>query len=443
MDRLLTTWRFHAVVVAITTVLILIVYSNTFDAAFQFDDIHRITENPAIHNPENLWRVFKEKRGLTMATFLINYAAGGTDTTGYHAVNTAIHIINSALAYAFVLMALGMAGLGNTRARVVAFFATLLFALHPLQTQSVTYIVQRMESLSALFSLASLIVFMKAAGTAGTVRRYALYLLVGVLFALAFHAKEVAFTLPALILLFDFCFVARGRLLGGGVERPDDARGPLIGRWPLYALLSALFLYFTFTTVIPVGGFSDLSSESAVTAAAPAEAAPGARQGPKIRKQFDITAGFGYKDITPGEYLMTQFNVIVYYMTLLVYPANQNLDYDFPITVGFFKAPLTREGTTLNYPIPPPAVSFALLLAMAGASAFTLLRSLKSGSPAGRAAPFFVFWFLIILSPTSSFIPIADVIFEHRLYLPSLGFFVIYALLLEGLFTRILCRGRA
>ncbi len=91
----------------------------------------------------------------------------------------------------------------------------------------------------------------------------------------------------------------------------------------------------------------------------------------------------------------------------------------------------------MNYPIPPPVVSLILLLGAAGAGFYLYLRSLKAGPGPGRVISFFIFWFFIILSPTSSFFPIKDVIYEHRVYLSSLGFFVIFVVCLNMLFGRL------
>jgi hypothetical protein len=284
-----------------------------------------------------------------------------------------------------------------------------------------------MESLASLFYLLAFIFFIKAAGAGSTARRGAFYCLVGVSYLFGFYSKEIAYTLPALILLFDLFFTSNGRITG------------LLRRWPLYIALAILFAFFTVKTVIPIGGFSDLSKDSEAASVQKVEKKK-LIPGTEIPIQRDITAGFSMPMYTPKEYLFTQFNVTLYYMTVLIFPANQNLDYDFPIAYDFFSTPEVREGTALNIPIPPPAVSFAVLLAIAASAAVVAVRSFKSGAITGRIASFFVFWYFIILSPTSSFIPIADVVFEHRVYLPSLGFFVIFVTCVDGLFTKLFCR---
>ena len=88
-----------------------------------------------------------------MATFALNYAAHGLNVLGYHVVNISIHAAAAVLAYFFVFLTLGSLTEDETWAKRIAAYSALLFAVHPVQTQSVTYIVQRMESLSSLFIL--------------------------------------------------------------------------------------------------------------------------------------------------------------------------------------------------------------------------------------------------------------------------------------------------
>ena len=128
-----------------------------------------------------------------------------------------------------------------------------------------------------------------------------------------------------------------------------------------------------------------------------------------------------------SDYLFTQFRVIVTYLRLLFFPVGQNLDHDFPVAHSFFNAPVF--------------LSFLLLLAILGLgiylvyrSKFYVLSSTLDNSPPTtdrrlptafyRLIAFGIFWFFIALAVESSVIPIVDVIFEHRVYLPSVGFFI-------------------
>jgi len=117
------------------------------------------------------------------------------------------------------------------------------------------------------------------------------------------------------------------------------------------------------------------------------------------------------------EYLATQGRVIMTYLRLVVLPVNQNLDYDYPVYRSLFD----------------PAVlgSFGVLLLLAGAGIYLYMRS-RRGEPLQRLVAYGIFWFFITLSVESSVIPITDVIFEHRMYLPLVGVFL--AIGAEGVF---------
>lgn len=420
MARFFTLRRFHLFVALIIAASILVVYSNSFNAAFQYDDNPQIVDNYALKDLKNIPALLKGPRGITLSTFAINYAVGGTNVLGYHIVNTVIHILASIAVYFFVFQTILLVKGCETVSKRVGFFSAMIFALHPVQTQAVTYIVQRMEALSSLFYVLALIFFIKGAKAATPGKRWASYSLVAVSFILGFYSKESAFTLPAIILLYDFFFLAKGRL------------SEMKGRWPVYAVLAALFIFFAVNTIMPLGGFGDLSAESAVgEVSAVKGAAP-------IVTPKEASAGFQVTYITPKEYLFTQFNVLLYYMVLLAVPIYQNLDYDIPKAEGLFTAPHVNDGTKLLIPMLPPFVSLLILAAIVGAALYLVKKTQSNPSSLLRVMGFFILWYFIILSPTSSFIPIIDVIYEHRVYLPSLGFFVSFVLLVD----RLLGKGR-
>lgn len=435
MERLFADKRFHATAVLVIAAGVLIAYSDTFHSVFQFDDIPQIVENEAIKNLGNLPEILKGQRGVTLATFALNYAVGGLNVLGYHVVNTAIHILNAILAYFFLFNTLRLSGKDEVWSKKVAAFSALIFALHPVQTQAVTYIVQRMESLASLFYLTAVLFFIKAASCETAVKRVVLYACVGLSYIFGFYSKEIAFTLPAVIFLYDFCFMGSGSLRA------------VFSRWPVYVMLSVLFVFFTVNTIVPLGGFNDLSKESAAAEvkagiAGPVEAGMGVEGTSNMEPHGALpakgaSAGFGLTFISSREYLLTQFNVIIYYLTLMAVPVNQNLDYEFPVADGLFKTPQTGPGAILNIPIPPPVISLVIIIFIIAVATYLLARSFKGGPIEGRIIAFFVFWFFIIISPTSSFVPIADVIYEHRVYLPSLGFFTIAVICVYSLCGRL------
>lgn len=360
---------------ALIIILCFIAYSNTFFVPFQFDDPYRITSEPLVRA-----RAFMEllamPRGVGYITFALNYGLHGADVAGYHIVNLGVHVLNALLVYGLVVLSFRTPLLQRSslrhRAGTIAFFSALLFAVHPIQTESVTYIVQRFASLAALFYLASLAAYIKSRLSGLENRPKAImlawYAAALVSAVLAMKTKEMAFTLPVVIALYELLFFE------GTVKKRIVLLLPLV----LTMMIIPLSLLGTAT---PLGQMINDVSE-------------------KTRVQTDMTR---------GAYLFTEFTVIVMYLRLLFLPYNQNLDYDYPLFQSFFT--------------PVVVLSFLLLALIFGAGLYLLYRDRRAPG-AGRLMAFGIFWFFITLSVESSVIPIVDLVFEHRLYLPSVGFFI-------------------
>ena len=142
-----------------TATLILIIaavlcaYSNTFRAAFQFDDMVNIVENPLVNDLGTFLSSSYYIRFIGNLSFALDHQLFGVNVTGYHAVNLFIHVITTLLVYQLIanISRAPFAAQDTTSTTPIATLATLFFALHPLQTQAVTYIVQRFTSLATLF----------------------------------------------------------------------------------------------------------------------------------------------------------------------------------------------------------------------------------------------------------------------------------------------------
>ena len=375
MNRL-PSWILHFALVAF---LGLLAYSNTFDVPFLFDDHDNIVDNSIIKDKEYFLSPSKAagfpkyddfiSRYVGYLTFALNYNLHGLDVTGYHVTNIAIHIINAFLVYLIVLLTFRTPRMKESKAAAgagyIALFSALLFVSHPVQTQAVTYIIQRFASLAACFYLASLTCYITARLSEKRTPRISFYVLSFLFAVLAMKTKETAFTLPLAAALYEWMFF-RG-----------EFKKRLIRLLPL--LLTML--------IIPL---SLISLDF---------------QGEEIIKDIAETTRVG--DLSRTDYLLTEFRVLVTYLRLLLIPLNQNLDYDYPLYHSFLD--------------PPVFLSFLLLICILGLGVYLLGRS-RTGDKAGRLAAFGVFWFFLALSVESSIIPL-HVIFEHRVYLPSAGVF--------------------
>jgi tetratricopeptide (TPR) repeat protein len=207
---------------------VLAAYGGALSAPFVFDDIPSITENPTIRHLASALRPPADStvggRPLLNLTLAADYAAGGTAVWVYHATNIAIHVLAALTLYGLVRRTL--CGLGHASATAAAFSAALIWAVHPLQTESVTYVIQRAESLMGLLYLLTLYCFARSVGASGGgARLWQAACACACLAGMA--AKEVMVSAPIAVLLYDAAFAA------------GSVRAALRARAPLYCLLAA------------------------------------------------------------------------------------------------------------------------------------------------------------------------------------------------------------
>ncbi len=389
-DRISGLFARRSVHLALIALAALAAYAGTFSVPFQFDDIKFIVENPVIRSLGNFLSSmtayqYNPRRFVANLTFALNYRFGGYDVAGYHVVNLAIHVINGMLVYALVLLCFRSVNArtgseaalpaGDGDGPAIALFAALFFVVHPVQTQAVTYIYQRIASLATLFFLLSVTAYAAARLRSG-LRAGGLYLASAAAALLAMKTKEIAFTLPFVIVAYEFIF------FGGGFRKKA-----------LFVVPVLLLLAVVPLSVIGSGKslgmlLSDLDARSRLYTAMPR-----------------------------WDYLMTELRVITTYVRLLFLPVGQNLDYDYPLSHSLFE--------------PAVFASLLFLVSIAGLGVYFLKKAaaVEAGPAAARyrVAAFGIFWFFITLSVESSIIPIVDVIFEHRVYLPSAGAFTAIA----------------
>ena len=329
-------------------------YANSFAGIFLFDDGRTIVENLSIRHLWPPWEFLRGPRPVVDLTLAINYAISGVRPWSYHAVNLVVHLLSALTLFGLVRRTLNR--LSNPRAASIAFAASLLWAVHPLQTQAVTYIIQRSESIMGLFYLLTLYLIARSAAAESWRHKNLWYAGAVVACALGMCSKAVMVTAPLVAILYDRAFLA------------SSWRETIQRRWGLYLALAATWAILFVTGVF--GGVIETSAES------------------------HSTVGFGVTRSTPMEYALTQASVILHYLQLAFWPHPLCLDYAWPVTRHVADAAL-------------PLVVIAVLLA---ATIWACVRRPALG--------FFGVAFLLILAPTSSVVPIQDVAVEHRMYLP-------------------------
>jgi tetratricopeptide (TPR) repeat protein len=203
----------------------LAVYANSFAGPFIFDDLDSIPQNPTIRHftaalsPPGTG-VTVTSRPVLNLSFALNYAISGDRVWSYHAVNLLIHALAGLALFGVVRRTItGLAGdRGQAAAAargsggdatLTAFFVALLWLVHPLQTESVTYMVQRAESLMGLFYLLTLYCFIRGAqGQEGGFRSRGWFALAFASCLLGMGTKEVMVSAPVIVLLYDRTFLA-------------------------------------------------------------------------------------------------------------------------------------------------------------------------------------------------------------------------------------------
>lgn len=352
----------------ICAVLAAAVYSNTFTASFQFDDHLYVIDYCRTHALSSFFPPHGT-RYLTYLSFALNYLAGGLDVAGYHIVNLSIHLINGVLVYLFAtaLMRSPRLAQKGLPAFYIALLAALLFIAHPVQTEAVTYITQRFASLATLFYLLSLTAYLKYRGDGQSFKAKAALYTAALLSAYAAQVtKEISFTLPFVMLCVEFAFF-KGPVL------------PRLVRLAPFMLAMAVIPWILFGpgTGSAVGGeVMDLQLKD-------------------------------LRDISRHDYLVTQFRVIMTYLRLLVLPVGQNIEYDYPMFHSLF--------------VPEVLASFVFICVLFSGGAYLFFRFLRGASAYLALISAGTLWFFITISVESSIVPIKDLIFEHRLYLPSAG----------------------
>ncbi|MBW2614344.1 MAG: tetratricopeptide repeat protein [Deltaproteobacteria bacterium] len=367
----------------ILLLLIVLAYAHSFKAAWQLDDITNILDNPNIQVTtlsldDWLWSVrspfeasSNTKPGLyrpvAMLTFAANWYMGGANVFGYHLVNTCIHAVNAVLLYFTVLILLNAPNLKNRyreTAHFIAVLSTALWALHPIQTQAVTYIVQRMASLAATFYLAGIFFYLKGRNASSPNHRGLYWGLCLISYFLAIGTKQNAVTLPVALVLVNIIFYASP----GYWKR-------LKLKWIWGGLLLGLFITVVARWLFEGGG--------AVAT---------------------LGGGYDMRPFTMLERLMTEFRVMVFYFYQLFYPVTEQFSilHDFEISRS-----LLKPWTTL------PA------MVICGGLVVTALSRMHRWP----LMSFSILFFFLGHSLESTIVPL-ELVFEHRNYLPSLFLFL-------------------
>lgn len=367
----LKTWPVQIFLLAMAVTF---TYIHTLDVPFYLDDFSSIQENPIIYRWQGtlteLWQ-FSALRIIGYLSFALNYQIHQFQVTGYHLINILVHFLTGC-AVLGLFRGLVRTPLLTTQLSPEAKFwlpllTALIFVLHPLQTQAVTYIVQRLASLAALFYIGALASFIQARLASSGISR-SFWISTSILLALlAFFTKQNTATLPLALLLLEFLFfpLPKQRLMMIGASL-------LLGLMILWSILIWKF-QINLLTLLP-----ELTQET--------------------------------EEIPRLSYLATQMHVLWTYFQLFFWPTGLHIDYDYPLTEGFWSSHHTFMLNIFSNQTLWASLGHGVLLSLA------LLNSRRH-----PLLSFGLLFYYLAHLIESGLIPIRDVIFEHRTYLPNLG----------------------
>jgi len=342
-----------------------IVYAGSLGGIFVLDDIGNIVLNEHIRHLWPIWDVLTHRRRpVVNLSLAVNYAISQYHVWSYHLLNLVVHVLAGLTLFGLIRRTLLTPTFGDrfrSSATSLALAVAMLWTLHPLQTQSVTYVIQRGESMMGLFYLLTLYCVMRGSCSNHT-RAWSMAAVA--VCALGMGSKSVMVTAPLMVGIFDRTFLA------------STWSQMIRKRWAMYVGLIATWGILVATGVVRGVLFPPSGSANDV--------------------------GFGYHAVSPMRYALTQSEVLLHYLRLSIWPSGLCLDYGWSAVSGFQDV------------WPAGVVVVALLVA----TAWGLVRRSWLG--------FIGAWFFVILAPTSSFIPIKDIAFEHRMYL-SLASVVVLA----------------
>ena len=207
---------YGALLLVLLAVPVIFIYADTLTGPFIFDDRVHIEENPHIRITRLTFKGLASaafdsrlnRRPVAYVSFALNYYLHGYNVVGFHVINIIIHVISGILLYFFIQATFRTPAMQprNSNARWISFFAAAIWLVHPLQTQSISYIVQRMNSLAAMFYIISFLFYVHF--RMNPQMRSKVWLLAGCILAgiMALSSKENAATLPFFIILYEWFF---------------------------------------------------------------------------------------------------------------------------------------------------------------------------------------------------------------------------------------------
>ncbi|MBD5804894.1 Tetratricopeptide repeat protein [Azoarcus sp. Aa7] len=355
-----------ALLLAIATVL---AYHGIDQNAFHFDDWPNIVDNASLHMKqfdldgllESVRGAFLPRRPVASVSFAVDWWRGGGAPGAFLTTNLIIHVLATWAIFALLLRALAHSTRPTTPAVVACAAAALWWSAQPIHVQAVSYAVQRMTELATLFAVLCIWTYLKARTSKG--RSAALWgTLSAISLTLAALSKENAWITPFLILLAELLIIRNGTSL---IQRPRDR---LLLAIPIIAVIGLL-------ADMLLGG-------------------------PVSRWAL---SGYEGRSFTLSERLLTQPKVVLFHVSQILWPLPDRFSIEHDVEI-------VRSAGSWHFWLP-----MAVILTWSGAGAWLAARQDT------RRVGFFFLWIPATLLIESSFVPL-EMVFEHRMYMPAVGF---------------------
>jgi tetratricopeptide (TPR) repeat protein len=369
-EQELSTFRKYLFACVTLSLAVILVYSNSLTVGWHYDDHVNILENPNIRLSELSWENIQKTfywdgrflRPVAYASFALNYYVGAYNVFGYHLVNLLIHLITSISLFFFIYKTLHLNTIRETyrdQAYSISLLAAFLWAIHPIQVHAVTTIVQRMASLCGMFYLLTMLFYLKGRLSENKVIRLTMFCAATCTGILALGTKENAIMIPISLFFYDLILIQ-------GLAKIKNLRQIIIFCVIVLALLITVSIFFI-----------DFSS---------------------------IPNSYGHRPFTLKERLLTEPRIIVFYISLLLYPLSSRMT--------------LLHDPAISHTLFHPWTTLPAILVIIGAVILALRFSFKK-----PLWSFCIIFFFLNHIVEGSFIAL-ELIYEHRNYIPSMFFFI-------------------
>jgi tetratricopeptide (TPR) repeat protein len=376
------SWYWYLIPPSIISIVTFLFYFPSRNYEFQFDDIANITKLYDIRNARFLDLCFRQPRWIGRWLNGIHYGVSKFEPYSYRMGNIIQHILLGVIVFYFVLLALRhlkKQSFFRDHALSIATATASLFMLHPVQTQTVSYVIQgKFEGVATLLIICMSFCFWLAFTTQSKFLSALMCVLYFVIAAFACGSKEIAIMAPLLVMLVDWFFVAQG------------SWQEMKSRW-VFHLCSCLMIYGMYLYYLQPKYFKAIFSFSH-----------------KVPNNLgNVITETPLQRITSWAYLISEFKVILHYLWIFIWPFNMSVEYDWVLSKSFFA--------------PDSFFPFLVLLALT----FFVYRLLVKNKT--NLYAFGIIWFMLCIAPRSTLIPSAELIVDYKTYAASFGWLLVLA----------------